>query len=128
MCIEALEEAIARYGRPEIVNTDQGSQFTSTAFTDMLKENCIQISMEGKGQWTDNVFTERQWRSLKYECVYLNAFRNFKDAQHQLGVWINHDNDERPHFEARRPHPERSLCWYLATHFGSITMNCGYSP
>ena len=97
MCIEALEEALDRYGRPEIFNTDQGSQFTSIAFTDVLKDNSIQISMDGKGQWIDNVFIERLWRSLKYECVYLNAFRNFKDAQHQLGVWFNYYNDERPH-------------------------------
>ena len=97
MCIEALEEALDRYGRPEIFNTVQGSQFTSIAFTDVLKNNSIKISIDGKGQWVDNVFIERLWRSLKYECVYLNAFRNFKDAQHQLGVWFNYYHDERPH-------------------------------
>ena len=96
MCIEALEEAIACYGRPEIFNTDPGSQFTSNAFTGMLKDNGIQISMDGKGRWIDNVFIERLWRSLKYECVYLNAFGDFKDTQHQLGDWINYYNDGRP--------------------------------
>jgi putative transposase len=96
-CVEALEEAIDRYERPEIFNTDQGSQFTGSAWTDVLKEHEIRISMDGKGQWTDNVFIERLWRSLKYECVYLNAFRNFKDAQRQIGIWINYYNDQRPH-------------------------------
>jgi len=75
-CIEALEEALERYGCPEIFNTDQGSQFTSSEWTGVLKSNGIQISMDGKGQWMDNVFVERLWRSLKYECVYLNAFRS----------------------------------------------------
>ena len=75
-CLEALEEAMERHGCPEIFNTDQGSQFTSSAWTDILKANGIRISMDGKGNWMDNVFIERLWRSLKYECVYLNAFDN----------------------------------------------------
>src|ERR1700723_4067299 len=70
-CVTALEEAIARFGRPEIFNTDQGSQFTSLAFTNTLKDADIRISMDGRGRWMDNVFIERLWRSLKYECVYL---------------------------------------------------------
>jgi putative transposase len=76
-CLEAMEEAIARYGKPEIVNTDQGSQFTSQAFTGLFKEQGIQISMDGKGAWRDNVFVERLWRSLKYEEVYLHAMKRF---------------------------------------------------
>ena len=75
-CVEALEEAIAKYGTPEIFNTDQGSQFTSLDFTEVLKDAGVRISMDGKGRWMDNVFIERLWRSLKYESVYLNAFRN----------------------------------------------------
>ena len=97
LCIEALDEAVERYGRPEIFNTDQGSQFTSTAWTDRLRENEIRISMDGRGQWMDNVFIERLWRSLKYECVYLRAFSDFKDAQTQIGAWIDYYNDDRPH-------------------------------
>ena len=73
-CVEALKEALARFGRPEIFNTDQGSQFTSADFTDVLRDAEVRISMDGRGRWMDNVFIERLWRSLKYECVYLNAF------------------------------------------------------
>mgnify|MGYP002640527184 FL=1 len=79
-CIEALEEAIDKYGKPEIFNTDQGSQFTSDDFTNVLKENDIQISMDGKGRWVDNVFIERLWRSLKYEEVYLKAYESVREA------------------------------------------------
>ena len=75
-CIEALQEAISRYSKPEIFNTDQGSQFTSEDFTDVLKKNGIQISMDGKGRWVDNVFVERLWRSVKYENVYLRAYES----------------------------------------------------
>jgi len=73
-CIEALEEAMARYGKPEIFNTDQGSQFTSPRFVDVLLDAGVRVSMDGKGRWMDNVFIERLWRSLKYECVYIHAF------------------------------------------------------
>ena len=73
-CIEAVEKALAKYGKPEIFNSDQGSQFTSPRFTQVLKQANVKISMDGKGRWMDNVFFERLWRSLKYECVYLHAF------------------------------------------------------
>ena len=96
-CQEALEEALSIYGRPEIFNTDQGAQFTSYVFTDVLKKNNIQISMDGKGRWMDNVFIARLWRSLKYECVYLNAFDNGIQARQHIGRWLNHYNQERPH-------------------------------
>lgn len=96
-CVEALEEALALYGRPEIFNTDQGAQFTSFDFTSALKENGIKISMDGKGRWMDNVFIERLWRSLKYECVYLNAFDNGVQARQQIGAWLAYYNQTRPH-------------------------------
>jgi putative transposase len=96
-CVEALEEALARYGRPDIFNTDQGSQFTSCDFISVLKDNEIKISMDGKGRWMDNVFIERLWRSLKYECVYLHAFENGVQARQQISTWLRHYNQSRPH-------------------------------
>ena len=96
-CVAALQEAIEKYGCPSIFNTDQGSQFTSADWIDELKANHIKISMDGKGRWMDNVFIERLWRSLKYECVYLNAFDDMKDAKERLNTWIEYYNHERPH-------------------------------
>ena len=80
-CIAALKEALFRYGKPDIFNTDQGSQFTSIAFTDVLKKAGIDISMDGKGAWRDNVFVERLWRTIKYEEVYLHAYQNVPEAE-----------------------------------------------
>jgi len=104
-CVAALEEAIARYGRPDIFNTDQGSQFTSFAFTNTLKDAGIRISMDGRGRWMDNVFIERLWRSLKYECVFLNAFETGSEARFGIGRWIGYYNAARPHssFQGRTP-------------------------
>ena len=96
-CCEALEEALNRYDPPEIFNTDQGSQFTSTEFTGLLKEAGVRISMDGRGRWMDNIFIERLWRSLKYECVYLNAFETGSQARQGIGHWMNRYNSERPH-------------------------------
>jgi putative transposase len=96
-CLEALEAAMTRYGRPEIFNTDQGSQFTSPRFTRILTEAGIRVSMDGRGRWMDNVFIERLWRSMKYECVYLNAFETGGEARSGLGRWISYYNAERPH-------------------------------
>ena len=96
-CCEALEEALTRYGRPEIFNTDQGSQFTSPRFTALLTEAGVQVSMDGRGRWMDNVFIERLWRSLKYECVYLNAFETGSEARAGIGRWIEYYNAARPH-------------------------------
>ena len=96
-CVAALEEAIACYGRPEIFNTDQGSQFTSFAFTNTLRDAGIRISMDGRGRWMDNVFIERLWRSLKYECVFLNAFETGSEARAGIGRWIAYYNAARPH-------------------------------
>lgn len=96
-CVEALEDAIEHHGKPDIFNTDQGTQFTSIIFTDVLKANNIRISMDGKGRWMDNIFIERLWRSLKYECVYLNAFDSIRQAQEKINHWMNFYNQERPH-------------------------------
>lgn len=105
-CVDALKEALSKYGKPEIFNTDQGSQFTSFLFTHTLKDNGIKISMDGKGRWMDNVFIERLWRSLKYECVYLNNFENGTQAKSAIGNWIAHYNMSRPHstFDGQTPH------------------------
>ncbi len=94
---EASGKGIARYGKPEIMNTDQGSQFTSQAFTGLLKENGIQISMDGKGSWRDNVFVERLWRSVKYEEVYLHAYDSVSDARTGLNKYFRFYNSRRPH-------------------------------
>jgi len=96
-CVEALQEAISRYGTPDIFNTDQGSQFTSEAFTGVLRENNIQISMDGKGRWVDNVFIERLWRSVKYEEVYLHAYGDLNEAREQLQKYFEFYNHKRPH-------------------------------
>jgi putative transposase len=96
-CLEALDDAMARYGKPEIFNTDQGSQFTSLDFTAKLKDAEIKVSMDGRGRWIDNRFIERLWRSLKYECVYLNAFETGSEARRGIGRWINYYNGDRPH-------------------------------
>jgi putative transposase len=104
-CIEAVEDAMARHGRPEIFNTDQGSQFTSPRFTGLLTEAGIRVSMDGRGRWMDNVFIERLWRSMKYECVYLHAFEMGSEARAGIGRWIDYYNSDRPHsaFGGRTP-------------------------
>jgi putative transposase len=96
-CVSALEEALARFGKPEIFNTDQGSQFTSQAFTGMLARADIQISMDGRGRWMDNVFIERLWRSLKHEDVYLKGYGDGLEAKTGIGQWIGFYNETRPH-------------------------------
>jgi putative transposase len=96
-CVEALREALARYGRPEIFNTDQGSQFTSVEFTGVLKDASVAISMDGRGRCMDNIFIERLWRSLKYEAVYLHELTDGFKAKRVIGEWIDFYNTERPH-------------------------------
>ena len=96
-CVDALEEALYYHQTPEIFNTDQGSQYTSEVFTDVLKANDIRISMDGKGAWRDNVFVERLWRSIKYEEVYLNAYESMKEAKTRIGRWIDYYNYKRKH-------------------------------
>ena len=104
-CVEALKDALAKYGKPETFNTDQGSQFTSGAWIDVLidvlmdvlMDAKIKISMDGKGAWRDNRMIERLWRSLKYECVYLNAFETGSEMRAGIGKWLTYYNAERPH-------------------------------
>ena len=96
-CVEALTEALARYGTPEIFNTDQGSQFTSGEFTTVLRDAGVRISMDGKGRWIDNVFVERLWRSVKYEEVYLHAYRSIAEANQRLACYFDFFNRLRPH-------------------------------
>ena len=96
-CVEALKEALAKHGTPEIFNTDQGSQFTSGDWIDVLTDAKIKISMDGKGRWIDNRMLERLWRSLKYECVYLHAFETGSQANAGIGKWLAYYNAERPH-------------------------------
>ena len=105
LCVEALEEATARHGRPAIFNTDRGSQFTSLAFTQVLITAGIRISMDGKGRWMDNVFIERLWRWLKYECVYLHAFETGLTLHAGLEQWIRHDNTRPPNSTRRGSKP-----------------------
>jgi putative transposase len=96
-CVEALQEALTRFGRPEIFNTDQGSQFTAEAFTGVLKAHAVAISMDGKGRWVDNVFIERLWRSVKYEEIYLHAYESPKAINAALSRYFAFYNGRRPH-------------------------------
>jgi putative transposase len=106
-CIDAVEEALHRYGTPEIFNTDQGSQFTSEAFTGLLKANGIAISMDGKGCWRDNVFVERLWKSIKYEEVYLRAYDSVAHAKQSIGKYLTFYNTRRPHSSLARMTPDQ---------------------
>lgn len=105
-CVSALKEALAKYGKPDIFNTDQGSQFTSIAFTETLKKAEVKISMDGRGRWMDNVMIERLWRTLKYDCVYLNSFETGSEARKGIGKWIRRYNEKRPHssLDDKTPH------------------------
>ena len=96
-CVEALQEALDRYGSPSIFNTDQGAQFTSTAFTGVLTAGGVRISMDGKGRYLDNIFIERLWRSLKYEDIYIKAYASVPEARRGIGCWLSFYNDERLH-------------------------------
>lgn len=107
-CIEAVEEALSKYGAPEIFNTDQGSQFTSMAFTGLLRDNGIAISMDGRGAWRDNVFVERLWRSIKYEEVYLRAYDTVSEARTSIGKYLAFYNGRRPHSSLDRMTPDEA--------------------
>jgi putative transposase len=109
---EIIEQAFARYGKPEIFNTDQGSQFTSEAFTGVLLKNQITISMDGKGAWRDNVFVERLWRSVKYERVYLRAYGAVSEAKADVATYIDWYNRERVHSSIEDRAPEQAY-WEL---------------
>jgi putative transposase len=114
-CLEALEEAFERYGQPEIFNTDQGSQFTSEAFTSALNAQGIRISMDGKGSWRDNVFVERIWRSITYEEVYLRAYDTVSSAKENIGRYIAFYNSRRPHSRLDRQTPDEFYYRSLTT-------------
>jgi putative transposase len=107
-CIEALEEVLTRFGAPEIFNTDQGSQFTSMAFTAVLHREKIAISMDGRGAWRDNVFVERLWRSVKYEEVYLRAYGSVSEARASIGRYLTFYNGRRPHSSLDRRTPDQA--------------------
>ena len=106
-CLDVVQDAIDQYGTPEIFNTDQGSQFTSFAFTDLLKQNGIRISMDGKGCWRDNVFVERLWRTIKYEEVYLKAYESVSEARASIGCYLDFYNSGRPHSRLDRQTPDQ---------------------
>jgi putative transposase len=106
-CLEALGEALSRNEKPEIFNTDQGSQFTCEPFTGRLKENGIAISMDGKGRWRDNVFVERIWKSIKYEEVYLHAYASVAEARNSIGRYIEFYNSTRPHSSLKALTPDQ---------------------
>jgi len=105
-CIEALEEAIGRYGSPEIFNSDQGSQFTAAGFIELLRRHRIRISMDGRGAWRDNVFIERLWKSIKYEEVYLHAYESVSEARAGIGRYVTFYNGRRPHSALDRQTPD----------------------
>jgi putative transposase len=107
-CVETLEDALARHGKPDIFNTDQGSQFTGSAFTSVLANNDIAISMDGKGAWRDNVFVERLWRSVKYEEVYLRAYESVSEARASIGRYLNFYNGRRPHSSLDGTTPDKA--------------------
>ncbi|MEY8099128.1 transposase [Falsihalocynthiibacter sp. S25ZX9] len=107
-CVEALNEAIAKYDKPKIMNSDQGSQFTDLEWTQALKDAGVDISMDGKGRWVDNRMIERLWRSLKYECIYLNAFENGSETRAGIGKWMAYYNAERPHSTHRILPPDEA--------------------
>ena len=111
-CVEALEDALACHGKPEIFNTDQGSQFTGAAFTGVLMKHDVKISMDGKGAWRDNVFVERLWRTVKYEEVYLRAYDSVSDARASLGRYLDLYNRRRPHSSLDDKTPDQA---YFAT-------------
>src|SRR5450756_2568049 len=107
-CVETLEDTLARHGKPEIFNTDQGSQFTGSAFTSVLANNGIAISMDGKGAWRDNVFVERLWRSVKYEEVYLRAYDSVSEARASIGRYLDFYNGRRPHSSLDGTTPDKA--------------------
>lgn len=114
-CIQALEEALKRYAKPDIFNTDQGAQFTAATFTNALEQRGVRISMDGKGRWIDNVFIERFWRSLKYEEVYLYAYADLKEAKRGVERYIRYYNGERRHSSLDKQTPNESYKASLST-------------
>src|SRR5271157_5605992 len=128
-CVEALQEAIDRYGAPKIFNTDQGVQFTSTAFLAELEARGVRISMDGKGRYLDNIFIERLWRSLKYEEVFIKAYGSVVEARRSIGEWLAFYNDERPHqalsYRTPREVFEAAACVYVDN--ASASLRCAHA-
>jgi putative transposase len=122
-CVDALEEALARFGRPEIFNTDQGSQFTGGSFTNLLSATGIRISMDGRGRWMDNVFIERLWRSIKYEEVYLKSYADGREARVGIASWIAFYNHRRPHQALRDSTPMAVWRAGVTAPIGSMTVD-----
>jgi putative transposase len=116
-CVETLEDALARHGKPDVFNTDQGSQFTGAAFTGVLADNGIAISMDGKGAWRDNVFVERLWRSVKYEEVYLRAYDSVGEARASIGRYLDFYNGRRPHSSLDGTTPDHAYFTPLRVRF-----------
>ncbi len=127
-CLEALEEAMLRFGRPEIMNSDQGSQFTSLAFTSVLEANGVSISMDGSGSWRDNVFIERFWWSLKYENVYLHAYEDVRQARQGIGSYIEYYNRERQHSSIGKLTPEQAYEQNDSAAASSAPPSAGVAP
>ncbi|MCK3395015.1 IS3 family transposase [Escherichia coli] len=127
-CIEAVEEALARHGRPEIFNTDQGSQFTSIDFTAVLKRSQIAISMDGKGAWRDNVFVERLWRSIKYEEVYLHAYKTVSEARAGIARYLNFYNTRRSHGHCCKVSDEAAFCLIQRPYISKTLLTRRISP
>ena len=119
--LAVLKEALARYGTPEIFNPDQGSQFTTPHFTEVLQERQIRISMDGRGRWMDNVLIERLWRSLKDECVYLHAFETGSELRAGLAKWIGHYNSRRPHSALAGRTPDEAYHGFAPTPLPGLT-------
>lgn len=119
LCVEVLTEALTRYGPPEILNTDQGAQFTATVFTEVLKSAGVQISMDGKGRWVDNVFVERLWRSVKYEEIYLHAYETPREAHEAIGRYFTFYNTARPHQSLSQRPPDEVYYTLLAAQTAS---------
>ncbi len=118
-CVETLQDALVKHGKPEVFNTDQGSQFTGAAFTSVLTANGIAISMDGKGAWRDNVLVERLWRSVKYEEVYLRAYDSVGEARTSLGRYLNFYNTQRPHSSLDGTTPDRAYFQPLPIHMAA---------
>ena len=116
-CVDALQEALNKYGKPEIFNTDQGVQFTSSAFVETLTTQGVRVSMDGKGRFLDNIFIERLWRSLKYEDVYLKAYTSVADARANIGAWMSFYNGKRKH---------QALGYRTPGEFFVASRACGY--
>jgi putative transposase len=112
--VDVLQDAFRRYGTPEIVNTDQGSQFTAQVFVDTVLENGCKLSMDGRGAWRDNVFVERFWRSVKYECVYLHAYESVAQARASIMQYVEWYNRARPHSSLERKTPYQAYTGLLS--------------